>query len=271
VELWKRLRGEAWRRQGAILGSRHPGYAHFQESLAWGPDHRTLHLCCRFHEKTDANAYGRLQTVAHLVSRDFGKSWQRSDGGEVPLPATAESAEVLARGGVDHGRILRAGAMAVDRAGRPHVLYSVEENGEGKLVIARPTGNGNWQRIDLAEFLPDRWSFWKLIAPGGITLDDRGEMVVAAMMQKPKADEPTWGHPSSEVVVFRSQDGGKTFSFAVISRPDRAVAQWLPNIERATGHHQVPADPGVLYTSGGPGEKNTDLLSNKVFFAHIAP
>lgn len=269
VELWKRRPGEAWRRQGAILESRHPGYAHFQESLAWAPDHRTLHLCCRFHEKTDAKGYGRRQTVAYLISRDAGKTWRRSDGRAVSLPATAESAEVLASGGVDHGRILRAGAMAVDPAGRPHVLYSVEEDAEGKLLIATPASDGNWQRIDLAGSLPEERSSWKLVAPGGITFNGRGEMIVAAMMQKPGAGEPTWGHPSNEVVAFRCPVGGKKYSFAVVGRSDHAESHWLPNIERTTGHHQVPADPGILYTAGGPGEKNTDLLSNKVFFAKI--
>ncbi len=135
VELWKRSPGEPWRCEGAILQSRHRGYAHFQESLAWGPDHCTLHLACRFHERTDRQGYGRLQTVAYLVSPDCGKSWTRSDGRAVTLPATAESAEVLAAGGVDTQRILRAGAMAVDPQGRPHVVYHVEEGQRREIIL----------------------------------------------------------------------------------------------------------------------------------------
>jgi len=266
VELWKRLPGEPWRRQGAVLESRYRGYAHFQESLAWGPDHRTLHLGCRFHEKTDAKAYGRLQTVAYLVSRDSGRHWQRSDGRNVPLPATSESADLLAGGGVDRQRILRAGAMAVDRAGRPHVLYSIEEEARARLLIAWPGKGGTWRRIDLTGHVPDRWSAWRPIAPGGITFGGRGRMVIVAMLQRRGAEEAGWGHSSSEVVAFSSDDHGKTFTFRVVSRPDRTVAHWLPNIERPTGHHQVPPDPGILYTAGPPGEGNADLLSNKVFF-----
>ncbi|MCP5119965.1 MAG: hypothetical protein GY953_54905, partial [bacterium] len=204
VELWKRPPGEPWRRQGAILASRHKGYAHFQESLAWGEDHRTLHLCCRFHEKSDREAYGRLQTVAYLASRDFGRSWQRSDGRNVPLPATAETADSLATGGVDYQRTLRAGAMAVDPEGRPHLLYSVEEKGEGKLFAATPDGGGRWRRIDLSRFVPDELSNWRLTTPGGLTFDGRGEMIAAAMVWKPEAGESGWGHPSSEVVRFSS-------------------------------------------------------------------
>lgn len=112
VEQWERAPRRRWQPRRALLKSRHPGYSHFQESLAWGPDHRTLHLFCRFHERSDSQAYGRLQTVAYLVSPDAGRTWTHSDGTPVSLPATADSAEVLARGGVDRSRLLRAGALS---------------------------------------------------------------------------------------------------------------------------------------------------------------
>ncbi len=270
VELWKCPPGESWQPQGAILASRYKGYSHFQESLAWGPDHRTLHLCCRFHENSDSKAYGRLQTVAYLVSSDAGETWRRSDGKVVELPATAESAEVLGAGGVDRQRALRAGGMAVDPEGRAHVVYTVEEDGEGRTFVARPNGDGSWERIDLTPFVSEAWSSWNLAMPGGITFNERGEMFVVAMIQKRQGDESSWGHPSNEVVRFRSADGGKTFSFDLVSRPDKAVSQWLPNVERPTGHHQVPVGLGTLYTAGGPGEKNTQLVLNRVFFATSA-
>ncbi|MFO7907537.1 MAG: BNR-4 repeat-containing protein [Pirellulaceae bacterium] len=268
VELWKRPGGkETWRGGQALLASRYPGYAHFQESLAWGRDHRTLHLCCRFHEKTDDKGYGRLQAVAYLVSPDAGRSWRRSDGVEVSLPATADSAEILASGGVDHARVLRAGAMAVDPSGRPHLVYSVQEEGHSQLLVASPRGDGNWHRIDLTKFLPDQWSSWNLMAPAGITFTAGGDMVVTAQIQIPREGESSWGNPTNEVVAFRSQDGRDKFSCSLISELDREQSHWLPNIERATGHHPVPRDPGIIYTAGRPGAKNTERLSNQVFFA----
>lgn len=269
IELWKCPSGGEWQRQGPILASRYKGYSHFQESLVWGPDHRTLHLCCRFHENSDSKAYGRLQTVAYLVSPDAGKTWRRSDGKLVELPATAESVDVLAEGGVDQKRTLRAGAVAVDPEGRAHVVYTVEENEQGRTFIARPDGDGNWERTDMTQFLPAEWRSWRLVMPGGITFSEHGEMFVVAMIQKRRGNESSWGHPSNEVVQFRSADGGKTFSFSLVSRLDSNASQWLPNIERATGHHQVPPNPGVLYTAGIPGEKNTQRLSNRVFFASL--
>ncbi len=270
VELWRCAAGGEWQKQGPILSSRHKGYAHFQESLAWGPDHRTLHLCCRFHENSDKSAYGRLQTVAYLTSPDAGETWQQSDGTAVELPVTAESADVLAAGGVDKQRSLRAGAMAVDRQGRAHVVYAVEENDLGRVIVARPNGDGRWDRIDLRPFLPSEWSEWSVVMPGGITFNQQGEMFVAAMIQNRRGEGSSWGHPSNEVVQFRSADGGKTFSFGLVSCVDETVSQWLPNVERPTGWNHVRGGPGVLYTSGSPGEKNTQLVANSVNFAGLA-
>ncbi len=270
VELWERPPDARWQRRRVLLRSRHPGYSHFQESLAWGPDHRTLHLFCRFHERSDRQAYGRLQTVAYLVSPDAGRTWTRSDGTPVSLPATPDSAEVLARGGADHNRLLRAGALSVDAAGRPHVVYSDEKGGRSRLILARPNGDGSWDRTDVSHFLPVEFQGRLLLAPAGVTFTSGGEMVVAAQIEPPVDGASTWGGPGNEVVAFRSRDGGRSFTFFPVSRPDGRRAHWLPNLERATGHNRVPEKPGLLYTGGGPGAKNTDLLSNHVFFATSA-
>lgn len=269
VELWKRPADGQWQRGLAILASRHTGYAHFQESLAWGPDHRTLHLCCRFHEKTDGQGYGRLQTVAYLSSSDAGESWQRSDGAKVSLPATAESAEALETGGVDRDIITRAGALAVSPDGWPQLVYSVEHNGRSRLLVARPMGDGRWRRTDLTQFLPSSWSAWNLMAPAGVTFTAAGEMIVTAQIQRPLSGESAWGNRTNEVLAFRSRDDGAHFSCSLVSVLNEQRSHWLPNIERPTGHNVVGESPAVIYTGGGPGTKNTELLSNDVLFATL--
>ncbi|MHC4181069.1 MAG: BNR-4 repeat-containing protein, partial [Planctomycetota bacterium] len=188
VELWTKPPGGDWRGPVPILRSRYKGYAHFQESLCWGPassgSGRTLHLCCRFHEKSDSQAYGRLQTVGYMVSRDFGRTWQRSDGSRIETPATAEEVEVLARGGVDRQRILRAGAMSVDSSGAAHLLYSVQENAQGRALLAVGKSQGGWRRVHLNRHLSPPWSSWELTMPGGVTFNRRGEMILCAMLQQ---------------------------------------------------------------------------------------
>ena len=155
----------------------------------------------------------------------------------------------------------------MDAAGRPHVVYSDEQSGRSRLILARPNGDGSWDRNDLSKFLPGRWKSWLLLGPAGVTITSTGEIVVTAQIEPPVDGASTWGGPGNEVVAFRSRDGGRSFTFSPVSRPDGNRAHWLPNIERATGHNRVPENPGLLYTGGGPGAKNTDLLSNHVFFA----
>lgn len=163
--------------------------------------------------------------------------------------------------------VAACGGVVVDEAAvQPNALA---EQGGGTLLLARPAGDGTWQRTDLRKFLPAEWSAWRLKAPGGATFTRGGTLVVVGQVQRPGDDEPSWGHPTNEVVRFASRDGGKTFSFAVVSRPDAAESHWLPNLERSTGHNDVPERPGVIYTAGGPGEKNTELLSNRVLFSQI--
>ena len=182
-----------------------------------------------------------------------------------PIPPRSWPGEV-----VDHNRLLRAGALSVDADGRPSAVYSDEEEGRSRLILARPTGDGSWDRTDLSRFLPVELQDRLLLAPAGVTFTSGGEMVVAAQIEPPVDGASTWGGPGNEVVAFRSRDGGRSFTFFPVSRPDGRRAHWLPNLERATGHNRVPEKPGLLYTGGGPGAKNTDLLSNHVFFATSA-
>ncbi len=268
VELWTRRPGGDWMRQGSLLRSRHKGYAHFQESLAWGPDHRTLHLCCRFHENSDKDAYGRLQTIAYMRSEDFGKTWRRSDGSKIRTPASVDDIEVLARGGVDKERGLRVGCLAVAPGnGMPHLIYSVTEGGTGRTFIATPDGKGAWERVDLSAQLPGELRGNDLIMAGGLGFDGAGRLHGAAQIQKAKEGESTWGNPSNEALRFERDDRTGKFRFAFASAADPGVSNWLPNLERATGFNRIVERPGIIYTSGGPGSKNTELMSNEVWWA----
>ena len=269
VDRWVREPGGEWQSRGPILKSCHKGYSHFQESLAWGPNHKTLHLACRFHEKSDRDAYGRIQTVAYMMSPDAGVTWETSDGRPIKTPASVDDIEVLDRGGVDAERLLRAGAIAVDQNGVPRVIYSVADgDAPGRTIVTKPKGDGSWEKLELAEQLPERWNGWTFEMAGGLALNKKGNLVGVATVQKPAEGEKTWGHASNEVIRFESRDGGRSFSFETLSNVSPEVSHWLPSIERATGWNVVPERPGVIFTAGGAGDKNTDLLlGNRVLFA----
>jgi hypothetical protein len=157
--------------------------------------------------------------------------------------------------------------MTVDAAGKPHLVYSIGDGGRVKSILATLERDGSWRRRDLNVHLPERWKDWDLTMAGGVTFNGREEMTITAQVQKVRDNKSSWGHATNEVVRFRSTDGGESFQFAVVSKPDLQTSNWLPNIERATGHNQVPERPSTLYTAGPPGQKNTELLSNRVYWS----
>jgi hypothetical protein len=248
------------------MHSRHKGYAHFQESLVWGPDHRTIHLCCRFHELSDKSRYGRLQTVAYMKSDDFGRTWKRSDGSIIKPPITAENIEAVQRGGEDFKQTLRAGCLAVSSESQPHLLYSVLAKLKGTTWLATPDGSGKWKRICLSDQLPDEWKSLNLIMAGGLSFDTKGQLHGVASLQTGDQKHKIWGDPTNEVVAFTVASDGKV-RFRPVSKFDSKTSHWLPSIERATGHNQVPEQPGILYTGGPAGANNFELMKNGVFFA----
>jgi hypothetical protein len=102
--------------------------------------------------------------------------------------------------------------------------------------------------------------------PGGVTFNRQGKMFVIATIQHVGAGEESWGHQTSEVIQLASADGGERFSFQLVSPSDKTTAHWLPNFEKPTGQHAIPDQPGIIYTAGSPGEENTDILSNGVWW-----
>ena len=271
VELFTKARNGVWQPSQYILVSRSQGYSHFQESLAWSRDDKILHLFCRFHEFSDKEVYGRKQTIAYMRSPDFGVSWNKVDGTPIELPAQADDLDVLERGGVDLGLILRAGGMAVDTTGAPHLVYSKQGDREGKTFLVKVMQNQIGEQILLNKFLPKQFENWMLTMPGSVTFDSDNNMYIVAQISKINDGENYWGHPSSEVVLFYSKDQGNSFSCRLVSTLDKKRAHWLPNIERNTGHHKINHHPYCMYTAGPPGTGNSDILANDVLGLKLKP
>jgi hypothetical protein len=266
VELWRKPAAGDWERHGIIIRSRHLDYAHFQESLAWGPDHRTIHLSCRIYETNPQNGAPPIETLGYLRSPDAGVTWQRLDGSPVALAATADTVEILAHGGAATGRTLYAGALAVSPQGVPHLLHSIRETGVGRTYLATPHADrSGWLRRDLHEFLPAAWRDHDLVMVGAITFSASGRATIVATLAKLAPGESDWGHPSTEIVRLWSDDGTRTFRSEVLTPTDPKQPHWLPNLERPTGHHAIPEEPGIIYLAGDAGAGLKDLaLHNQV-------
>ncbi len=262
VNLYTKRPGGPWQGPTTILRADEGGYAHFQEALAWGPDRRTLHLSTRMY----GGKPGRAHTVGYMRSPDGGKTWQRPDGRPIELPAASDTLSVI-----DQDRkgksVYRCGAIAVDAKGVPHVLYSNASAKPSHAWIATPAG-GSWRRRALHDDIARALGDWSAAMPGGIAI--AGGRIFATLTAVPnkavgRPGYSGWGDPRWEVIRLESNDGGKPFSVERVSKPDPGCAHWLPNIERPTGHNVVTR-PSLIYTAGGPGKRNTDIVSNCVWW-----
>ena len=262
MQRWQRAPGGEWSAPKVLMRADHGGYAHFQEALSWGPDQESLHLSVRFYSKR------RGHTVAHARSRDRGLTWRGSDGGELPSPFTARDVLPIRQDRESEGVGLRCGSLAVDANDAPHVLVSSYDSlpMQTWLYSLRPGEAGpSWHARDLRELLPATYRDWGLTQPGGLVLTPAGELVIVLTLIRPDStvDKVLWGHPTSEPVLLRAASVTGELSFELLTEPDPARPRWLPSLERPTGTSQVPR-PGLLYTDGGKGGGNSDILANDV-------
>lgn len=271
VEMWRKPPGQPWTRSGAILHARHGIYSQFAASLAWSPDHEILHLATRIYELPDYESTVPVTTVGYLSSPDQGVTWQRLDGTAVVLPATADTIDSLASARGGEGRILSAGSMGVGPDGKPWLAYSARLQDNSHAYLATPDANGRWQHLLLNQFLPPAYREWDLYMHGGISFGSSGQPTVLATVMQVPPGKHEWGEVSTEIVRFRSVDGGRTFVADILDDPDPTAPRWMPNLERATGFNEMPEHPGFLYTDGVKGEALGDQLSNKVYYVPANP
>lgn len=266
LEMWTKAPNEDWQRQRSLVRSRHGIYAQFAASLAWGKDHETLHLGTRIYEMPEDKLRSPLTTVGYMTSKDGGQTWFRSDGSVIELPATAETIDVIASGRGIEGRILNAGSIAVGPDGLPYFPYGVRTEDSSESYLATPYGDGKWRHRQLNKYLPEPVRDWALFMHGGVSFGASGQPLVTAVAMRVKPLAPDWGDPTSELVCFRSQDGGETFEGRLLEEIDPDVPSWMPNMERPTGFNEMPPYPSYVYTVGVRGDSLSDQLSNEVWW-----
>lgn len=79
-------------------------------------------------------------------------------------------------------------------------------------------------------------------------------------------DGVDWGEVTTELVRFRSQDGGETLVGEAFALPSADEPRWMPNLERPTGFNEMPPEHALIYTDGVRGEALGDQLSNRVYW-----
>jgi hypothetical protein len=271
LEFYSKPTDGDWSSATQLIEANEPSYAHFEVSLAWGPDHKTMHLATRMYG--DVPRWGYL--IGYMKSIDFGKTWQRADTTPIELPATKHTLDKIfavdpkQRAAYENACALRGGSIAVDAENSPYLLYTTLK-ADGTPVrqswIAHADGKSGWTKTllnDKIKVLPQNWG---LAMGAGLSIDEQNRMAVVLSMADDLKEPEMWGSTSSEVVWAESHDGGKTFTSRVISSRDAGGPNWLPNIEKPTGFNQVPSNPNVIYLSGDRGVDNNAILQGKVYF-----
>ncbi|MFP4500681.1 MAG: BNR-4 repeat-containing protein [Candidatus Hydrogenedentota bacterium] len=261
--LYTKKPGGTWQGPHTIMVSQHRGYSHFMDALAWGPDHETLHLSTRIYSDEPARGH----TVGYMCSHDGGTSWENAQGETIALPATAETIDHVAHAPEGPGVGLRAGSVAADRNGVPYVLYSDYDATPAEAFLAVPAAAGGWVKRRLRPAMPEALADYGLLTPGVVSIGKGGRIYLAltAAERREDATASLWGKPAHKVVWMELEEFHGAVTARVVSDRDDTTPAWLPNLERATGHNAVTR-PGLIYTAGGPGEKNTDILSNDVYW-----
>lgn len=266
TDLYTKRPGGAWEGPTPLLISEQGGYAHFMDALCWGPK-ETLHLSARIFG-------GRARfghTVGYMRSEDHGATWRDAAGRRIQLPATAGSIDVIDAEPASPGAGLRAGSVAVDGEGKPYVLYSNYSSAPPSAWLAWPSRDGLWRRRDLGAYIPEAYEGWGLITPGAIAMADDGAVYIAASLvdSRSEAADTLWGRTATEVLVLSSRDGGESFTARVASSASAKSPRWLPSLERPTGHNRV-GTPGLMYTAGGPGATNAEIVANDVYWVDLS-
>ena len=280
---------EKWEHRGLLVAKqkRYTFYAGYHNAMAWGPDHKTLHMSTGFFMGL-REATGIHQAVGYMRSDDFGKTWTKADGTPIELPGTTDTIDLIDEGirkpkandkpkpGIRHCGI------AVDSQNRPSVVYVRHTPDPGRIFLVTPDGNGGWKHRPLQKFVEQRWpGLGAINCNVSITGDDVLCLALTLVpLDHPEAnwrpgiggrpDYWTRGYPNIKRIVWlESRDGGRTFTFRDIIAHDLDRGTLLPTLEKPTGFNDISAGayPPLLYFVGlDRYRKEGEIIQNDVYF-----
>ncbi|MHC4352762.1 MAG: BNR-4 repeat-containing protein [Planctomycetota bacterium] len=269
LNLYEKPERGTWSGPRTILHGQAPsGYTRWQAAMALGTSSERIHMSFMLYEQAIKKVG---YAVGYLRSNDKGRTWQRSDGTPVELPATPETIDVVAGARTADGPAnFRPGNIAVYR-GVPWLIYCRMDRQPFETWIARPDDSGGWRSVSLLPSIQEKWPDRAVKTPGSIAFgrDRRMYIAVTTVDKNVEAESAQWGHPSAEIALLVSDDLGRSFEVFGISSPDPSVPNWLPNLERPTGRRRVRV-PALIYTHGLRGTTNKEIMSNEVIWCDLA-
>jgi len=250
----KKPRAGAWTAPVALVRSPAPsGYTQWGNPIQVDRNGR-LHLAFHFY---DVAIHKAGFAAGYLYSDDHGDTWRATSGKAVALPATIDTCEPFLNSDAIN---IRIGTIDVGPEGAVYVTVPhLEKGGVTQLWRLR---DGAWKALPLDPHLESLYGCGPL-----------GQSVVSvaadgAVYLLCSVCVGGWSDPVQEVALLASRDQGDTFAARRISPVDPATPNWLPSIERNTGHGPV-ARPHMMYTHGHAGEGCTPDLTTEIRFVRL--
>jgi Asp-tRNA(Asn)/Glu-tRNA(Gln) amidotransferase A subunit family amidase len=242
----RRPKGGEWTSPVKLLDAEGPeAYTQFENALYFGPD-RSLFLS--FHivrAREDDHAHTRGMGFGVMRSADGGESWESMDGQQVSLPATPESPCVIE---FDEALDVRMGNLVSDNAGNAYFTLNRRERDVHETVLYR-WRKGGWEEISLLPEAQALFGDCQMSDVCALSMGVRQVLYAAGVVCNSGGG---WADPTNEIVLFTSRDKGDTVSTYKVSPCEPGISNWLPSLERSTGHNQVWY-PHLLYTHGEVG------------------
>lgn len=294
MDFYEKRPGEKWKRRGLLVRKqkKYEFYAAYHNALAWGPKHKTLHLSTGFFMGLRGDGSRKLrglhQAVGYLRSEDFGKTWTKTDGTPVKVPATTETIDLIDEGiraakATDKPKPgIRHCGIVVDSKNRPFVTYVRHTPNPGHLFLATPNAKSGWEQLPIQKTVAKHWPGQAAInCSVSITSDDVMCFVITlAPLKHPNANwnpgifgRPAFWlreHPNVQRIVWlESRDGGHTFKSREIIPHDPKLGTLLPTLEKPTGFNGVAKGklPPLLYFVGlSRYRKPGEIIQNDTYF-----
>lgn len=294
MDFYERPPGAKWQHRGLLVAKqkRYEFYAAYHNGLAWGPDHRTLHMSTGFFMGLRGDGSRRLrglhQAVGYMRSDDFGDTWTKAGGTPIALPATTDTIDLIDEGRRDPDATdrpkpgIRHCGIAVDAENRPFVVFVRHTPEPGHIFLVTPDSTGTWRQRPVQRAVESEWPGQAVIdCAVSMTRDDLlCLMLTLAPLEHPNANwsPGIYGRPAfwlrdypniQQLAWLESDDGGWTFTpkDIIAHVPDRGTL--LPTLERPTGFHGVAAGrrPPLLYFEGlSRYRREGEIIQNDVFF-----
>jgi Asp-tRNA(Asn)/Glu-tRNA(Gln) amidotransferase A subunit family amidase len=239
-------------------------YTQFENALHLASD-GSLFLAYHIVRATEAD-HNQVRGMGFGVmrSKDGGHSWMSYSGGDALMLPTAPASPCVIE--FDEQIDVRIGNLVCTSDGTPLFTLNRREDKVHETFLYR-WWNRRWDIIPLLPEAEKLFGNCMMSDCCSLSISDDGVLYAAATVCRQGGG---WADPTNEIILLTSRDLGETFSAYKISPEDPNTSNWLPSLERATGHNKVGV-PHLIYTHGEKGEGCSPDIDTEIRFVSLKP